>query len=307
MSRIAAVHHPDYSFDLPASHPFPMAKFGVLRRQLEVFAEQLEWHRPGLASRRLLAGVHAPDYLDALFHGRLDRAAQRRSGFVWSAALLRRVRLETAGTCLAARLALERGIALNAAGGTHHAHAGFASGYCLLNDLAVAAKSLLRAGRIERVLIVDLDVHQGDGTARLLADEPRAFTLSMHAAGNFPARKATSDRDVALAAGLADDDYIDTLAGVLDECIEACRPDLILYDAGVDVHAADRLGQLALTDAGLYRRDRLVIDAARRRAIPIAGVIGGGYDRDIDALCGRHRQLFAAALGHLRESGYNPA
>ncbi|MEX0430695.1 histone deacetylase family protein [Spiribacter insolitus] len=304
--RIAAVHHPDYTIRMPASHPFPMAKFSILKHQLVHFESEFQWYLPPLASRAELETVHEAHYLDALFAGTLDRAAERRSGFPWSEALVRRVRLETGGTCLTARLALENGLALNAAGGTHHAHADFASGYCLLNDIAVATRTLLAGRVVDRVLIVDLDVHQGDGTARLLANEPRAFTFSMHAARNFPARKAVSDLDMPLESGLGDDDYLETLAGVLPRLLDEQQPSLVIYDAGVDVHSADRLGHLCLSDSGLFRRDRFVMEAARRRGIPVAAVIGGGYDRDIDALCRRHGQLFRAAVLGMKESRYNP-
>ena len=293
---IAAVHHPGYTIDLPASHPFPMAKFRVLRDQLGTLGDAITWHRPSRATRAQLERVHTPAYLDALIGGHLDRAAQRRSGFPWSQALVERVRLETGGTVLTARLALEQGLALNAAGGTHHAHADSATGYCLLNDLAVTARTLLATGEVRRLLIIDLDVHQGDGTARLLADEPAAMTFSMHVARNFPARKAHSDWDVPLASGLDDTAYLETLADVLPRLFDQCAPDLVIYDAGVDVHQADRLGHCGLSDAGLYERDRRVIEAVRSRGIPLAGVIGGGYDRDLDALCRRHAQLFRAAI-----------
>ena len=293
---IAAVHHPGYTIDLPASHPFPMAKFRVLRDQLGTWGDAITWHRPSRATRAQLERVHTPAYLDALIDGHLDRAAQRRSGFPWSQALVERVRLETGGTVLTARLALQQGLALNAAGGTHHAHADSASGYCLLNDLAVTARTLLATGEVRRLLIIDLDVHQGDGTARLLADEPAAMTFSMHVARNFPARKAHSDWDVPLASGLDDTAYLETLADLLPRLFDQCAPDLVLYDAGVDVHQADRLGHCGLSDAGLYERDRRVIEAVRSRGIPLAGVIGGGYDRDLDALCRRHAQLFRAAI-----------
>lgn len=299
---IAAVHHPGYTIDLPASHPFPMAKFRVLRNQLGQHKGPITWHQPSVATPEQLQRVHTRAYLDALMGGHLDRAAQRRSGFPWSAALIERVRLETGGTLLTARLALDQGLALNAAGGTHHAHADFASGYCLLNDLAVTAKTLLETGEVGRLLIIDLDVHQGDGTARLLTDEPAAFTFSMHVARNFPARKADSDWDLPLASGLDDAAYLGTLTGVLPRLIDDCDPDLVIYDAGVDVHHADRLGHCELSNAGLYERDRRVIEAVRSRGIPLAGVIGGGYDRDLEALCQRHAQLFHAALHTQEES-----
>jgi acetoin utilization deacetylase AcuC-like enzyme len=292
---VAAVHHPGYTYDLPVTHPFPMAKFRILREQLNAFGDRLQWHEPAIARAAVLERVHSPGYLQALFEGSLSRAAQRRSGFPWSHELVRRVRLETGGTLLTTQLALDRGIAVNAAGGTHHAHADAASGYCLLNDLAVAAVDLLDRGAVERLLIVDLDVHQGDGTARLLADEPNAFTFSMHAARNFPARKASSDLDIGLESGIGDAAYLDRIEATLPGLIDRLQPDLIVYDAGVDVHEADRLGHCCLSDAGLYARDFSVLAAARSRGRPIAAVIGGGYDRDLDALCHRHAQLFQAA------------
>lgn len=293
---VPAVHHPDYTFALPPRHPFPMEKFRVLREQLQAFDDDLAWHSPDPIAVEQLAGIHTRSYLDSLLGGTLDRAAQRRSGFEWSDALVRRVRLETGGTLLAARLALEHGLALNAAGGTHHAHADFASGYCLLNDLAVAVRVLLDEGAVSRVLVLDLDVHQGDGTARLLADEPRAFTCSFHAASNFPGRKANSDLDVPLAKGMEDEAYLAELERRLPALLEALQPDLVIYDAGVDVHADDRLGHLLISDQGLLRRDQRVIELIRSRGVPLAGVIGGGYDRDIEALAARHALLFSAAI-----------
>jgi len=293
---VPAVHHPDYTFALPPRHPFPMEKFRVLREQLQAFDDDLAWHSPDPIAVEQLAGIHTRSYLDSLLGGTLDRAAQRRSGFEWSDALVRRVRLETGGTLLAARLALEHGLALNAAGGTHHAHADFASGYCLLNDLAVAVRVLLDEGAVSRVLVLDLDVHQGDGTARLLADEPRAFTCSFHAASNFPGRKANSDLDVPLAKGMEDEAYLAELERRLPALLEALQPDLVIYDAGVDVHADDRLGHLLISDRGLLRRDQWVIQRVRSQGVPLAGVIGGGYDRDIGALAARHALLFRAAI-----------
>jgi acetoin utilization deacetylase AcuC-like enzyme len=293
---IPLIHHPDYTFELPAKHPFPMAKFQVLRAQLDTLSPQVEWITAPLAKRTDLARIHTESYLDALLAGTLDAAAERRSGFKWSEALIKRVRLETGGTLSAAEQALVHGLALNTAGGTHHAHADAASGYCLLNDLAVTAAALLANKRVNRVLIIDLDVHQGDGTARLFADEPRVFTFSMHAARNFPTRKATSDLDVELTAGLNDSAYLAQLQHWLPVAIERAQPDLVLYDAGVDVHRDDRLGLLSLSNAGLAARDSFVLKQVRSQGIALAGVIGGGYDRDIEALCLRHRCLFEQAL-----------
>jgi len=261
----------------------------------QTLACPIEWHTPQPATLESLQRVHTRDYVQAFLHGQLDRAAQRRSGFVWSQALVERVRLETGGTLLTLEAALATGLACNSAGGTHHAHADAASGYCLINDLAVAAAHALAQGWVERVLIVDCDVHQGDGTARLFANEPGVFTFSMHAARNFPARKAKSDLDIALPNGMEDAAYLAELASWLPGVLAAYQPDVVLYDAGVDVHHDDRLGYLSLSSDGLYARDHYVLNLCRESDIPVAAVIGGGYDRDITALAARHAQLHRAA------------
>lgn len=274
-----------------------MEKFRVLRQLLgeQTLACPIEWHTPQPATLESLQRVHTPEYVQAFLHGQLDRAAQRRSGFVWSEALVERVRLETGGTLLTLEAALATGLACNSAGGTHHAHADAASGYCLINDLAVAAAHALAQGWVERVLIVDCDVHQGDGTARLFANEPGVFTFSMHAARNFPACKAKSDLDIALPNGMEDAAYLAELASWLPGLLAAYQPDVVLYDAGVDVHQDDRLGYLSLSSDGLYARDHYVLNLCRESDIPVAAVIGGGYDRDITALATRHAQLHRAA------------
>lgn len=295
------VHHPGYTIPLPAGHPFPMDKFRVLRAQLQDLPAH--WHEPAAAATADLARVHSRHYLDAFRSGGIDERAQRRTGFRWSPALVQRTLLETGGTLLTAALALEHGLALNTAGGTHHAFADHGSGYCLINDLAVAACWALAAG-VRRVLIVDLDVHQGDGTAALLADEPRACTFSMHCAENFPARKQTSDRDRPLPRGTGDAGYLAALAEELPALLAEVRPELVLYDAGADVHADDRLGHLLLTDAGLDARDGYVLEQCLAAGCAVAAVIGGGYDRDIPALAHRHARLHRAAA---RVTGAEPA
>jgi len=298
---LTVVHHPGYTIDLPANHPFPMEKFRVLRQLLgeQTLACPIEWYTPQPATLESLQRVHTPEYVKAFLHGQLDRAAQRRSGFVWSQALVERVRLETGGTLLTLEAALATGLACNSAGGTHHAHADAASGYCLINDLAVAAAHALAQGWVERVLIVDCDVHQGDGTARLFSNEPGVFTFSMHAARNFPARKAKSDLDIALPNGMEDAAYLAELASWLPGVLAAYQPDVVLYDAGVDVHHDDRLGYLSLSSDGLYARDHYMLNLCRESDIPVAAVIGGGYDRDIAALAARHAQLHRAAAAVL--------
>jgi len=297
---LTLIHHPGYTIDLPEGHPFPMQKFRVLREQLGtgLTARAVDWLQPEPATRAELLQAHTGDYIDTFLSGMMDAAAQRRSGFQWSEPLVERVRLETGGTLLAVEAALGAGLALNTAGGTHHAHADSASGYCLVNDLAVAAACVHARGWARRILIVDLDVHQGDGTAAIFAGTPDIFTFSMHAESNFPARKKTSDCDRGLARGTGDADYLVTLRDTLATLLAQFRPELVLYDAGVDVHRADRLGHLDLTDHGLQERDRHVLQTCRESGIPVAAVIGGGYDRDIVALAARHAILHrtAAAL-----------
>lgn len=293
------VWHPDYSIPQPEGHPFPMGKFTALGRWLT--QAEMPHTRPSPAPWRALQSVHEEHYLRALASGHLDARAQRRIGFTCTVELFERCRLETGGTLLAVDLALQRGLACNAAGGTHHAHRDFGSGYCLLNDLAVAARFALDQRDVQRVLIIDLDVHQGDGTAALLAGEPRAFTFSMHCGDNFPARKQHSDLDIALPRGTSDEGYLAELNTVLPWLLDSVSPDLVLYDAGVDVHIDDRLGHLHLTDAGLMARDVAVISACRERNIPTACVIGGGYDRDLTRLAARHATVFRAANTVLEE------
>jgi len=207
---------------------------------------------------------------------------------------VRRSWLAVGGTLLTARLALRHGLACHLAGGTHHAFPEYGSGFCIFNDVAVTARLLLAEGAVTRLMVVDLDVHQGDGTAAIFAAEPRVFTFSAHASSNFPLRKQTSDHDLPLADGLEDDDYLALLGGRLPELLEQVRPELVLYNAGVDPHRNDRLGHLALSDTGLLLRDRMVLETCLRRRIPVATVIGGGYDA-LPALVARHGLVFRAA------------
>ena len=291
------IHHPGYTIALPPRHPFPMAKFRVLRDILaaEETGRGAEWITPQPANEASLARIHTPEYLRAFLGGSMSGAAQRRSGFRWSEALVERTLLEVGGTLTTVEAALDTGLACNTAGGTHHAHADAASGYCLINDLAVAAAHALAHGWVDRILIVDLDVHQGDGTARLFRHDQRVFTFSMHGAANFPARKQHSDLDIALPRGTDDAAYLHQLTASLPPVLVQFAPDLVLYDAGVDVHADDRLGHLALTDNGLFARDHYVLTTCREAQIPVAAVIGGGYDRDLEALAQRHARLHRAA------------
>lgn len=291
------VFHPDYVASLPPAHRFPMPKFGKVYEMLvkDGIATLDQFYLAPRAPREWLLLAHQPAYVDSYLEGTIDARAMRRIGFPWSAELVNRTCTALGGTCLAAQLALETGIACNCAGGTHHAFPDFGSGFCIFNDLAVAARLLQQQGLVQKVLIVDLDVHQGDGSAVIFAGDESVFTFSMHCADNFPFRKQQSDLDVELAVGTQDETYLQTLASYLPDLLSEVKPDLVLYDAGVDPHKDDKLGKLCLTDPGLYRRDHYVLENCVRRAIPVAGVIGGGYDTDHERLARRHCTLHRAA------------
>jgi acetoin utilization deacetylase AcuC-like enzyme len=294
--RPPLVYHPAYSAPLPSSHRFPMAKFRLLhehlRRQDLARTEQL--HEPLPIPRRALELVHSRGYHESFSRDRLTAAEQRRIGLPSTPPLVRRSWLAVGGTLLTARLALRHGLACHLAGGTHHAFPEYGSGFCIFNDVAVTARLLLAEGAVTRLMVVDLDVHQGDGTAAIFAAEPRVFTFSAHATSNFPLHKQASDHDLPLADGLEDDHYLALLGGRLPELLEQVRPELVLYNAGVDPHRNDRLGHLALSDTGLLLRDRMVLETCLRRRIPVATVIGGGYDA-LPALVARHGLVFRAA------------
>lgn len=300
------VHHPGYSIEWPERHPFPMAKFRVLRERLRELGfdqgDDIRWIEPGAASSEALLRTHTSEYLQRFYLGEVFTTRRTPSGFPWSSALVERTLLEVGGTLATVEAALKTSLALNTAGGTHHAYADRASGYCLLNDLAVAAHHLLATHGLDRVLIVDCDVHQGDGTAWIFRHEPRVFTLSIHGEANFPFEKRHSDRDVALPRGTDDITYQACLERELKRAMDDFRPQFVLFDAGADVHAGDRLGHFALSDEGLYQRDRFVLSHCQRLGIPVAAVIGGGYDRDLSALAERHAQLFLAARALNRDT-----
>ncbi len=294
---VPIVYHPDYMAPLRDRHPFPMSKYGYLRDTLitrRLLPANGGFLAPAPATVRQVAAVHALDYVERVVNQRLAPDETRRIGLPDTPAVARRAFLSAAGTLLAARLALEHGVACNAAGGSHHAGPDGGAGFCVFNDVAVAAQALLDEGIVRRILIIDCDVHQGDGTALIFADSTEVMTVSLHAERNYPARKAASDLDFPLPDRLADAAYIE----VLDHALAvsgAFRPDIVFYNAGVDPHAGDRLGRLALTNAGLRARDARVLGWARAAGVPIAGVIGGGYDDDPDRLAARHAILFEEA------------
>lgn len=272
-------YHPDYFVVLPPSHPFPMAKYPLLLERL--LAEGLvapgDLMEPVEAAIEDLRLVHTEDYLVRLATGTLDAAAVRKIGVPWSATLWRRSRLAVQGTLEASRAALDDGLAANLAGGTHHAFADHGEGFCVLNDVAVAIRVLRRDRRLHRALVVDLDVHQGNGTAAIFSGDADVFTFSMHGERNYPLQKMRSTRDVGLPDGLGDDEYLDLLRRHLDDVLASFAPDLVFYLAGVDPVRGDRYGRLALSEDGLARREREVLGACRARGRPVVITIAGGY------------------------------
>jgi acetoin utilization deacetylase AcuC-like enzyme len=291
------VYHPDYVAPLPPGHRFPMAKFSRLHDLLiaDGVVRQSQFHQPELPPQEWLELVHTNDYVQSYLEGTINPKAQRRIGLPWSENLVKRTCVAVGGTVLAARLALENGLACNTAGGTHHAFPSYGSGFCIFNDLAIAARTLQSLNLAKRILIVDLDVHQGDGTAFIFHDDPTVFTFSMHCDVNFPGTKQISDLDVPLPEGMEDEAYLQTLAEYLPDLLSEFQPDLVLYDAGVDPHLGDRLGKLALTDQGIFRREMQVLTTCISQGYPIACVIGGGYCDDMDSLVYRHSLLHRAA------------
>jgi acetoin utilization deacetylase AcuC-like enzyme len=283
---IAVVHHPDYVAPGQPRSGYQWNKNGAIRDLLRAAGDAIEWFEPEPVPRRWIEAAHDPAYVAEVIEARVPREKERRIGFPVNEIVARRAQIVPGGTYLAAKLALDRGFAANSAGGSHHALANTGAGYCVFNDLAIAAMRLEDEGH--RVLIVDCDVHQGDGTAALTAGRSGIATYSIHAAKNFPVRKARSTLDVELADGVGDDEYLDTLGTMLAPMIDAQRPDLILYQAGVDPFGGDRLGRLNLTDDGLARRERLVARLAIGRGIPLARTVGGGYGDDVVAIARRH-------------------
>ncbi len=291
------VYHEDYVAPLPDTHRFPMAKFGLLRDLLlkDNIVTAKDIHTPELPSLEDIGLVHDLDYIKGYCEGTLEYRVQRRIGLPWSAALARRTRIAVGGTILTAQLALKQGLACNTAGGTHHAFPDYGSGFCIFNDIAIACQILLETGLVEKILIIDLDVHQGDGTAYIFRHDPRVFTFSMHCEANFPGKKQQSDWDIPLPVGMDDDGYLQILGKHLPDLLSQVKPDLVFYDAGIDTHFGDRLGKLALTDRGIYRRERMVLTNCLTAGYPVATVIGGGYSKNMSSLVYLHSLLYRAA------------
>lgn len=287
------VHHPAYDAEsVPDGHRFPMRKYSLLAERLR--ATGAEFHVPDLARQSIIEQAHCPDYVQAVFHQSLDRKTARQIGFEITPAITRRSRAAVGGTLLAAQLALSEGRAVNLAGGSHHAGPDSGAGFCVFNDVAIAAKSILETGQVRHAAVIDLDVHHGDGTALIFADDERVSTLSVHCESNWPRMKPPSTLDVGLPRDTGDAEYLAELEPALGHILDQGAPDIVFYNAGVDPHIDDRLGLLTLSDAGLFRRDRMVVEACAARGIPVCGVLGGGYSEDADAVARRHLLLVQA-------------
>ncbi len=294
MIRIAWA--PGYAHILPPDHRFPMAKYELLPEQLRYqgLAEEEAFFIPEPLAEAAILTVHTADYWQRLRDGQLTAAEIRKTGFPWSATLVEREVVIAEGTRRCCEYALTNGAAANIAGGTHHAYPGHGEGFCLLNDQAIAARWLLDTGRAKQVLIVDLDVHQGNGTAAIFAHEPRVFTFSMHGATNYPARKEQSDLDLPLPDGTDDAAYLALLTATLPRLLTEVKPDFVFYLAGVDVLATDKLGKLALTPAGCLSRDRFVFQTLHRAQLPVVTCMGGGYSPRLADIVDAHTQTFRA-------------
>jgi acetoin utilization deacetylase AcuC-like enzyme len=279
-----------FTVPLPDGHGFPIAKYERIR--VAVVARGLlaphEIEEPDRVERWALGLVHCPAYVEAVIDGSLAPLAERRLGFPWSQQLRERSLRTVQGTVEAGYDALAGGAGINLAGGTHHAFAAHGEGFCVFNDVAVAVRALQREGRVRRVAVVDLDVHQGNGTASLFGGDPDVFTFSMHGAKNFPFRKERSTLDVELADGTDDATYLSLLTSHLDRVLEESRPDLVFYLAGADPYGDDRFGRLALSLDGLRARDRLVFDGCRRRGLPVVLTLAGGYARSLEDVVAIH-------------------
>ena len=280
-----------------------MAKFQLLKDWVDLHVPETRCFSPMPCALETLTATHHPAYVEGFQTGTLDQKAIREIGLPWSEGLRDRTLLALGGSIQTCELAREFGLASHLAGGTHHAHYDRGSGFCIYNDLAVSARYLVSQGLASRVLIFDCDVHQGDGTAAILANDAHTFTCSIHAEKNFPVRKVDSDLDVNCPDGMTDDAYVRLVLETLDSVIASWHPDFVIYDAGSDVHVDDALGRLSVTTEGLYARDYGVISRIRGLGIPCATVIGGGYDKDRTRVAARHGVVVRAAQAVFAQDG----
>jgi acetoin utilization deacetylase AcuC-like enzyme len=293
-----AFYADSFVLPLPERHRFPIEKYSRLRQRVQasglITGDDLQQAEP--ASEEQLLRAHCSEYIYKVLQGELSDKEIRRIGFPWSPELVERSRRSVGGTLAACRAGLEDGIAVNLAGGTHHAYSDHGEGFCVFNDVAVAALAMQAEARTNRVLIVDCDVHQGNGTASIFARNETVFTFSIHGAKNFPFHKEASDLDIALQDGCEDDEYLQKLAAGLETSLGRAKADLMIYIAGADPYRNDRLGRMSLSKAGLQERDRMVREACQRYGLPVAIVMGGGYSPNIDDVVDIHFQTIQLAV-----------
>lgn len=297
-SEIKLAFSDKYIYDLPEGHRFPIEKYELVKQQLvyEGTISEDQVYDPGLATEEQILKVHTAAYWERLKTLSLDKKAVRKIGLPVNATSLKRAQNSVAGTISAARNALNVGVGINLAGGTHHAYADHGEGFCVLNDIAISALDLLSADKVSKILVVDLDVHQGNGTAKIFETDSRVFTFSMHGEHNYPLHKEKSDLDIALPLHCADQEYLDLLKQVLPDLLGNVKPDVVYFQAGVDVLAIDKLGKLSLTKAGLQQRDNLVIEACFQNQIPLVITMGGGYSQKLTDLVDAHCNTFRKAI-----------
>lgn len=287
----------EYSHNLPENHRFPMIKYELIPQQLlhEGIISSKQIFAPGLLSEEDILAVHDPGYWQKLKNLELSKAEERRTGFPLSEQLVTREKRIAQGTIECSLFALQYGVSMNIAGGTHHAFTDRGEGFCLLNDIAVGASYLLRKALVKRILVIDLDVHQGNGTAQIFRDTPEVFTFSMHGEKNFPHKKESSDLDVELRDGINDEEYLHILRKHLPTLFDKVRPELVYFQSGVDVLETDALGRLNLTMNGCKERDRLVLSMCRTHDVPVVAVMGGGYSPQIRDIIEAHVNTFRLA------------
>jgi acetoin utilization deacetylase AcuC-like enzyme len=289
---------------LPEGHRFPMVKYSLLRERVarDGICGPGELRTPRAVTEEEILRAHAPGYLERVVSGTLTEKEVRRIGFPWSERMVARSRRASGGTLGACLAALEEGFAANLAGGTHHAFSDKGEGYCVFNDSAIAARAVQAAGLVERVVVIDTDVHQGNGTAKILHRDPTVFTFSIHGAKNFPFNKEESDLDVPLPDGTGDTEFLQTLEEGLETALDAADAELAIYLAGADPFEGDRLGRLCVTKSGLAERDRIVLETCKERGIPVAITMAGGYARDVEDTVDVHFQSIRRAADLLRKA-----
>ncbi|WP_203294843.1 histone deacetylase family protein [Luteirhabdus pelagi] len=295
MLKIA--HSPIYKHSLPEGHRFPMEKYELIPQQLlyEGTCAEDNFFAPNMPSDEDILAVHDTEYVENLRNLSVERRAARKIGFPLSEGLVKREHIITQGTIDGCHYALEYGIAMNIAGGTHHAYAGHGEGFCIFNDQAVAARHLQRNTLASQILIIDLDVHQGNGTAKIFENDPSVYTFSMHGAGNYPFKKEKSDLDIGLADGIGDEEYLQKLKDTLPNLIERVKPEFVFYLSGVDILETDKLGRLACTVEGCKERDRFVLETLRDRKLPVQVSMGGGYSKELKIIVEAHANTYRLA------------